>query len=114
MASAEIQVEVVYALPGRAISKLLKLPQGASVADALVLASASPEFSDCGACDAPTSMGAPAALSASIGIFGKLVAHETVLTDGDRIEIYRPLAADPKTARRARSAQRGPKKISGI
>ncbi|MGQ9658833.1 MAG: RnfH family protein [Thermochromatium sp.] len=39
-----------------------------------------------------------------VGIFGRLVTLDQVLEDGDRIEIYRPLIADPKTARRRRAA----------
>ena len=38
----------------------------------------------------------------SVGIFSKRVALDTPLTEGDRIEIYRPLMMDPKQARRLR------------
>jgi putative ubiquitin-RnfH superfamily antitoxin RatB of RatAB toxin-antitoxin module len=43
--------------------------------------------------------------SAKMGIFGKVVADPRthVLADGDRVEIYRPLTADPKEARKARA-----------
>jgi putative ubiquitin-RnfH superfamily antitoxin RatB of RatAB toxin-antitoxin module len=45
---------------------------------------------------------------APVGIFGRVTQPGTPVRDGDRIEIYRPLAADPKEARRARSrASRG-------
>lgn len=40
-----------------------------------------------------------------IGIFGRLVAPDQVLEPGDRVEIYRPLVADPKEARKKRAAQ---------
>ncbi len=40
-----------------------------------------------------------------LGVFGKLVADSYELVDGDRIEIYRPLIADPKEVRRQRAAQ---------
>jgi hypothetical protein len=40
-----------------------------------------------------------------LGVFGKAVADDYELTDGDRIEIYRPLIADPKEIRRQRAAQ---------
>ena len=43
-----------------------------------------------------------------VGIFNKLRAPGTRVQDGDRIEIYRPLIADPKTARRRRAARPGP------
>jgi putative ubiquitin-RnfH superfamily antitoxin RatB of RatAB toxin-antitoxin module len=38
-----------------------------------------------------------------IGIFGKVVEPDRVLSSGDRVEIYRPLIADPKDARRRRA-----------
>jgi hypothetical protein len=40
-----------------------------------------------------------------LGVFGKAVTDDYELTDGDRIEIYRPLIADPKEIRRQRAAQ---------
>lgn len=45
---------------------------------------------------------------AGLGVFGKVVSPETLLRDGDRVEIYRLLIADPKQARRER-AQRAPR-----
>lgn len=39
----------------------------------------------------------------AIGVFGRVVPPETPLRDGDRVEIYRPLVADPKAMRRARA-----------
>ncbi|NEV61317.1 RnfH family protein [Thiorhodococcus minor] len=39
-----------------------------------------------------------------IGVFGRLVKPDQVLQDGDRVEIYRPLIADPKEARKRRAA----------
>jgi len=38
-----------------------------------------------------------------IGIHGRVVTVRTLLRDGDRVEIYRPLAVDPKEARRRRA-----------
>ncbi|HEX5863380.1 MAG TPA: RnfH family protein, partial [Casimicrobiaceae bacterium] len=43
---------------------------------------------------------------APVGIFGKRVRRDTMLGDGDRIELYRRLIADPKAARRRRAAPR--------
>jgi putative ubiquitin-RnfH superfamily antitoxin RatB of RatAB toxin-antitoxin module len=40
-----------------------------------------------------------------VGVYGKLVSRERILDEGDRVEIYRALAADPKAARRARVKQ---------
>ena len=39
-----------------------------------------------------------------LGVFGKAVSPTQVLRDGDRVEIYRPLEADPKEVRKARAA----------
>lgn len=44
-----------------------------------------------------------------VGIFGKLVSLDTLVKDGDRIEIYRALIADPKAIRRQRAAGQGAK-----
>lgn len=41
-----------------------------------------------------------------VGIFGELAGLDDPLRDGDRVEIYRPLLADPKVARRARVAKK--------
>ncbi len=43
--------------------------------------------------------------NAKLGIFGSVVSPEHVLAEGDRVEIYRPLIADPKEVRKARAAR---------
>jgi uncharacterized protein len=86
-----ITVEIVYAEPQCAIVKALSLPHGARVADALLLATQLTEL---------TSIDLE---RAALGIHGQVVQRDQVLSDGDRIEIYRPLAEDPKTARRKRA-----------
>jgi uncharacterized protein len=48
--------------------------------------------------------------SASVGIWGRRQAMDTVLRDGDRVEICRPLQIDPKEARRERFNQQGSRK----
>lgn len=84
---ASIRVEVVYALPGEARTLSLALPAGSRVCDALrasgIVASAD-----------------------LLGIYGKRVAADALLSDGDRVEIYRPLAMDPKERRRQRARRR--------
>jgi putative ubiquitin-RnfH superfamily antitoxin RatB of RatAB toxin-antitoxin module len=86
-----LQIEVAYAEPTRVIIKALHLPPGSCAADALRLAAGDADFA-----------GVDLA-SAAIGIFGKVIRADHALQEGDRIEIYRPLAHDPKTARRARA-----------
>jgi putative ubiquitin-RnfH superfamily antitoxin RatB of RatAB toxin-antitoxin module len=90
---APLHIEIAYAEPQRAIVKALSLPPGSRVADALRLAALDPDFT-----------GVDLANSA-LGIFGRVIRAEHALRDGDRIEIYRPLKADPKAARRARAQQ---------
>ena len=88
---ARIRVEVAYAGPEGQWLVPLELEQGASALDA-VLASGVPErlpgFD-------------PA--NARLGVFSRPVAADAPLGDGDRVEIYRPLLRDPKSARRARA-----------
>ena len=87
-----ISVEVVYALPERYWCESLCLPPGASVADALARATCLAEIPglevDAG----------------RIAVHGQRVTLQTLLADGDRIELLRPLAADPKDVRRRRAA----------
>jgi uncharacterized protein len=85
-----LQVQVVYALPQGAIELELRLPPGATVADALAAAAADEKLRGL---DLD---------SAAVGVFGVAVRRDRALEPGDRVEIYRPLAADPKAARRAR------------
>ena len=93
MSDAPLRIEIGYAEPQRVIVKVLCLPPGSRVADALRLAALDPDF-----------IGVDLANSL-LGIFGRLCRPDHVLQPGDRIEIYRPLAADPKTARRERAKQ---------
>jgi putative ubiquitin-RnfH superfamily antitoxin RatB of RatAB toxin-antitoxin module len=90
---AALRIEIAYAEPQRAIVKRYSLTAGSTVADALRLAALDPDFA---AVDLANS---------ALGIFGVLTRPDHILKDGDRIEIYRPLAADPKAARRARAQQ---------
>jgi putative ubiquitin-RnfH superfamily antitoxin RatB of RatAB toxin-antitoxin module len=91
--SAEIRIEIVYAEPFRARRKILCMRAPASVADALRAAASDPDFAGIDLKHAP------------VGVFGLAARPEQNLKDGDRVEIYRPLAVDPKAARRARAEQ---------
>jgi putative ubiquitin-RnfH superfamily antitoxin RatB of RatAB toxin-antitoxin module len=88
VAGATIRVEVCRALPLRCISRSYELAPPATVRDVLALAAADPAFDGID-------------LSA-VGIFGRIADAAEPVAEGDRVEIYRPLAADPKNARRAR------------
>ena len=48
-----------------------------------------------------------------VGVFGKIATLDTALHPGDRVEIYRPLVADPKEARRRRAAKSKANKTGG-
>jgi uncharacterized protein len=91
---SSIQIEVVCALPDGTHSLQLSLPPGSTAGAALERAAQAGEFS-------PLNLE-----SATVGIFGRVVSREQPLKSGDRLEIYRPLAADPKTARRKRAASK--------
>ena len=85
---SSIRVEVVAAWPGRAEISNLELPGGSKVRDALRLAGITAD---------------------AVGVYGKRVALDAPLADGDRVEIYRPLGLDPKERRRSRARKRGKK-----
>lgn len=91
-AAGSIRVELVYALPARYWSVRLELPAGATVAMALTAARW------------PARMPAFEIDAQKLAIFSRPADPGTVLRDGDRVEILRPLIADPKQARRARAA----------
>ena len=86
-----LRVEVVLALPRRHSTAVLALPDGATVADAV------------------RASGLPVDGIAGYAVFGERATPATPLRDGDRVELLRPLQADPKDSRRRRAAaQRRP------
>jgi len=89
---SEITVTVVYALPGAVTEIEVRLAAGATVADALERSGIAARLPDLDIAAAP------------VGIFGKRVRRDTTLGDGDRVELYRHLIADPKAARRRRAS----------
>ncbi len=87
-----MRVEVVIAWPHRCQQRVLALEHGATVADAVRLAG----------------LGGEAGV-AGYAVFGVRADAAAQLRDGDRVELLRPLQADPKEARRRRAAG-GPKR----
>ena len=89
----QINVEVAYALPDvqRVIS--LEINEGTELLAAVKQSGVLEEFPEI---DLDNS---------KLGIFGKLKKADTVLREGDRVEIYRKLIADPKQVRKDRAAQ---------
>lgn len=91
MATAdEITVELVYALPAEQVLLTVRVPAGATVAQAIETSGIAQRY--------PQLNEGPL----WVGVFGKRVALTTSLQAGDRIEIYRALTVDPKEARRRR------------
>jgi putative ubiquitin-RnfH superfamily antitoxin RatB of RatAB toxin-antitoxin module len=94
----EMEIEVTVAFspaPRQVIEIALRLPVGASLAQALEasdLAQTCPELD---------------VAHAPVGLWGRKASREQVLRMYDRVEIYRPLRVDPKVARRERFASQG-------
>ena len=88
-----LNVEVCYALADKQFLVKVKLPEGATLQQALeasgILAK-HPEID---------------LKKNKFGVFAKLSKLDTVLRDRDRVEIYRPLIADPKEVRKQRAAE---------
>lgn len=91
---AALRVEVVYALPGGEDAVVLELPAGSTAADAVRAGGLLARHPD-------IDLGRQ-----KLGIYGRVVRPGLRLADGDRVEIYRPLAVEPKEARRRRVLRR--------
>jgi len=90
---ARIAVEVAYALPDQQTLLRLKVPEGTTAEEAIRRS---------GMLDRHPGIDLPAS---KIGIFAKPVPASRVLREGDRVEIYRPLIADPKAVRKQRAEE---------
>nr|BFD39571.1 RnfH family protein [Pseudomonas sp. FFPRI_1] len=93
MAESLIAIEVVYAALDRQLLVSAQVPQGSTLRGALLVSSIGERFPELDLATCP------------VGIFGKQIAEpeQHLLQAGDRIEIYRPLLADPKEVRRLRA-----------
>ncbi len=93
MAEALIDVEVAYGTPEQQMIVVLKIPEGATVEQAINASGLLVHF--------------PEIVAAEIkaGIFGCVCKPDQPLKQADRVEIYRPLIHDPKEARRQRAAK---------
>jgi putative ubiquitin-RnfH superfamily antitoxin RatB of RatAB toxin-antitoxin module len=86
---------VAYATRERQYLWRVQLPGEATIADALAAARCAAER-ECAGLEAALWEAAP------VGVFGEPRARESLVQDGDRIELYRPLRADPRARRRER------------
>ena len=93
--SQTVHVEVAYALADKQRIVALELPAGATVRDAVLKSGLDSQFPELDLA------------RADVGIFGKVVSkpEAQALNDGERVEIYRPLIADPKEVRKQRAAK---------
>jgi putative ubiquitin-RnfH superfamily antitoxin RatB of RatAB toxin-antitoxin module len=89
------QVEICYATPDLQIREPVRVAAGATIQQAIMQSGLLHTYSaiDLTVC--------------RVGIYGKLKTLDTVLREHDRIEIYRPLIADPMDSRRRRAAKKG-------
>lgn len=92
-AAEAITVEVACALPRQQVLLEIQVPRGTTAREAVQrsgIGAAFPELD---------------VEQADLGVFGKVVKPDQELRPGDRVEVYRPLIADPKEARRLRAAE---------
>lgn len=88
-----IRVEVAYARPDAQVIIPVEVPEGTTLEQAIVQSRIQEQFPEI------------QLQVAKVGVFGKLGKLSATLRAGDRVEIYRPLIADPKEVRRKRAAE---------
>lgn len=93
MAEKMISVEVAYARRERQKIITLEVREGTTAAEAVQQSGISADFPEIDLA------------GNSLGVFSKPCKNDLVLREGDRVEIYRPLIADPKEVRRKRAAE---------
>jgi hypothetical protein len=91
--STQIQVEVVYGRQDRQKVVAVKLNEGATLREAVERSGLLAEFPEIDL------------TSSKLGIWNNLAKPDAVVRDKDRVEIYRPLIADPKEVRKQRAAE---------
>jgi putative ubiquitin-RnfH superfamily antitoxin RatB of RatAB toxin-antitoxin module len=101
MVEAMIEIEVVYAAVDRQVLLPVSVPLGTTVRAALLKSGIGQAFAELDLAGCP------------VGIFGKVIVDpdSRPVQAGDRIEIYRPLLADPKEVRRLRAAKAAEAKV---
>ena len=86
-------VEVAYALPDKQSLVSLEVEQGTTIKEAIEASGVLDTYNQIDL------------TRDKVGIFSKFATLDTVLREKDRVEIYRPLIADPKKVRKERAAQ---------
>jgi hypothetical protein len=87
-----MKIGIAYALPQRQAWFDVEIPDGTTIQDAINRSGILKQFPDINL------------ETQKVGIYGKISKLDTVLNDGDRIEIYRPITCDPKTVPRKAKA----------
>ncbi len=93
MSDEKIKIELIYALPDEQNLLRFEVPKGSTIAEGIKLSGILEKYPEIDL------------EKGKFGIFGKLSKNDTVLREKDRIEIYRPLIADPKEVRRKRAEE---------
>ena len=96
-----IGVEVAYALPHKQAIVEVRVAAGATALEAAQQSGITDKFDGIDLDNA------------KFGVFGKVVSPGQALREGDRVEIYRPLIADPKEVRKARAARAKERRAQG-
>ena len=89
-----LHVRLCYATPTRECLRELSVAPGTTIGEAIAASGLLAEWPEIDLAVHP------------VGIFGKKKALDTVLREHDRIEVYRPLVADPKDSRRRRAVKK--------
>lgn len=89
----QIQIEVAYAKAEKQEIVELKLPAGSTIQQAVEASGLLQRYPEI------------ELAKAKVGVYGKLARLDTALRERDRVEIYRPLIADPKEVRKQRAAE---------
>ncbi|PJG86290.1 RnfH family protein [Conservatibacter flavescens] len=90
---AQINIEIAYAFPHKYYLKAFKVEEGTTIQSAILQSNILQQYTEIDLREN------------KVGIFSRPAKLTDVLSDGDRIEIYRPLLADPKEIRRKRAEE---------
>lgn len=96
-----ITVEVAYAKPEKQSIVRLQVKPGTTLLEAIKLSGILEHFPEIDLAQA------------TLGVFSKISPADTVLRERDRVEIYRPLVADPKDSRRMRAQKKSVREDAG-
>ena len=93
MVESILHIEVTYAKPDRQDVVRLRVPEGSTIQHAIEASGLTQRYPEIDLA------------KTKVGIYGKLSRMDTVVRERDRVEIYRPLIADPKEVRKQRAAE---------